>query len=70
MDEMVMLKQRMLRLTAELISDCPYCASISDNVQTKSPIHCTKWSGSSFPVRVNQATCLSCGEYRKMKSTN
>jgi hypothetical protein len=68
MEELDLLKQRMLRLTSELIAGCPFCMAISDDPSSKTPVSCTKWSGSSYPVCVNPATCLSCGEYRKSRT--
>jgi len=63
--EITTLKRKLLRLTAELASGCPFCAFVSDDPENEAPVACTKWSGSSYPVGVNPATCLSCGEYRR-----
>ena len=65
MPELEGLKRKLLLLTSELVSSCPFCVSVSNDAESKAPICCTKWSGSSYPVNVNSATCLSCGEYRK-----
>ena len=64
MHELDELKRKLLRLTFELVSGCPYCVSVSEDPESKAPVSCTKWSGSSHPISVNPATCLSCGEYR------
>ncbi|CAG7647657.1 hypothetical protein ACFQI7_20480 [Paenibacillus allorhizosphaerae] len=54
-------------VTTEMVSQCTYCTMISPDPQYNTPVHCTKLSGSSRPVLVNLATCLSCGEYRQAK---
>ncbi|CAG7651614.1 hypothetical protein PAESOLCIP111_06352 [Paenibacillus solanacearum] len=56
-----------IAVTTEKISHCSYCTMISPDPQYNTPIHCTKFSGSSRPVLVNLATCLSCGEYRQAR---
>ncbi|TLS53469.1 hypothetical protein FE782_04140 [Paenibacillus antri] len=63
--ELDALKRKLLRLATELATGCSFCVSVSDDPDSKAPVACTKWSGSSYPVGVNPATCLSCGEYRK-----
>ena len=68
MDELEKWKRRMLKLSSELISNCPYCPEISGDVECNTPIKCTKWSGSSHPVNVNPATCLTCGEFKKPRT--
>jgi hypothetical protein len=65
MNEVVQLKQELLLVTTELISRCTYCTMISEDPLFRTPIYCTKYSGSSSPIMVNVATCLSCGEYKK-----
>lgn len=52
-------------LDPQLIQSCSYCAALSDEPGCKTPIACTKLSGSCQPIRVNLATCFTCGEYRK-----
>ncbi len=66
--ELKPIKLKLLRLAAELASGCPFCVSVSQDPESKAPVACTKWSGSSHPVGVNPATCLSCGEYRRTTS--
>ncbi|MCI3919942.1 hypothetical protein MO973_06820 [Paenibacillus sp. TRM 82003] len=65
MDQLATLQRTLLRLTNEMIADCSFCVSIAEDCKEKTPVRCTKWSGSAFPVSVNSATCLTCGEYRK-----
>ncbi|UUZ84266.1 hypothetical protein LJK88_11440 [Paenibacillus sp. P26] len=48
----------------QMISHCTYCTMISVDPEYRTPIACTKFSGSSRPVLVNLATCLGCGEYK------
>ncbi|MCD1258053.1 hypothetical protein B5M42_004270 [Paenibacillus athensensis] len=50
-------------LTVEQAAACRYCASIADPA-SRTPVQCTKFAGSSVPISVNLATCLTCGEYR------
>lgn len=64
MQELDTLQKMLSRLTVELASGCPYCVSVSPEPGREAPVRCTKWSGSSQPIFVNSAACLSCGEYR------
>jgi hypothetical protein len=64
MDETLQIKQELLKVTSALVSNCKYCTTISDDPDLKTPIYCTKLSGSFTPICVNVATCLSCGEYK------
>lgn len=63
MDELMQMKMDLLKVTTELISPCRYCTMITTNPDMKAPIQCTKFAGSSQPIKVNVATCLSCKEY-------
>jgi hypothetical protein len=54
-----------MELTPDIIKQiacCKYCMKITEEKVT-TPIHCTKYAGSSIPISVNLATCLTCGEY-------
>jgi|GEM_PF-3908315 len=64
MEELIQTKKVLLLVTTELISSCSYCTMVSTDPQSKTPIHCTKFSGSCNPILVNVSTCLSCGEYK------
>ncbi|MFC3767553.1 hypothetical protein [Paenibacillus sp. GCM10012303] len=63
-DEVMQLKSDLHRLTVELIGNCKYCSLISSNVEYKTPIYCTKFTGPIHPTCVNVTTCLSCQEYK------
>lgn len=65
MDEMKQLKADLHRLTVELISGCSYCSMISSNIELKTPIYCTKFTGVLHPTCVDVATCLACQEYKR-----
>ncbi len=65
MEEHAQLKNDLLKVTVELISPCKFCIAISSDPNDKTPINCIKFSGSPFPINVNVATCLSCGEYKR-----
>ncbi|MGF7030233.1 hypothetical protein J2T17_001138 [Paenibacillus mucilaginosus] len=54
----------LLGLTAEMVSNCTYCTMISSDPGYRTPVSCTKLSGSCCPILVNLATCLTCGEYK------
>ncbi|MFD2670622.1 hypothetical protein [Marinicrinis sediminis] len=44
------------------IHACSYCVGIhKEHKQT--PIQCTKYSGSQFPIYVNVKTCFTCSEF-------
>ncbi|OXM87316.1 hypothetical protein CF651_06705 [Paenibacillus rigui] len=64
MEELQQTQKVLLHVTAELVSSCSYCIMISADPQSKTPIHCTKFSGSCNPIMVNVSSCLSCGEYK------
>ncbi|MDF2671275.1 MAG: hypothetical protein K0R67_3581 [Paenibacillus sp.] len=64
MDEVKQLRIDLHRLTTELIGKCAYCLMISSNVEYKTPIYCTKFTGALNPTCVDVATCLSCQEYK------
>jgi hypothetical protein len=49
----------------ELVSSCSYCTMVTVNPHYKTPVYCTKYSGSISPILVNVPACLSCGEYKK-----
>ncbi|MFD2612338.1 hypothetical protein [Paenibacillus gansuensis] len=68
MDVLKQIKSDLLKVTTELISPCSYCTLISTDPESKAPIQCTKFSGSSYPINVNAAACLSCREYEKPQS--
>ncbi|WP_284644796.1 hypothetical protein [Paenibacillus silviterrae] len=65
MNQIDELKQQLLWVTTELVSECPYCICISDDPQLRAPISCTKYSGSKNPILVNVSACLACQEYKK-----
>jgi hypothetical protein len=50
-------------LTHELLSTCRYCVEIVADERVRTPVQCTKWSGSSFPISLSVVTCLSCREF-------
>lgn len=52
-------------ITCEMVSHCSYCTMISPNPLYKTPVYCTKYSGSRSPIMVNLEACLTCGEYKK-----
>ncbi|MCZ8519188.1 MULTISPECIES: hypothetical protein [Paenibacillus] len=56
-------------LTAEMVSNCSYCTMISPDPAYRTPVSCTKLSGSCCPILVNLATCLTCGEYKNTCGT-
>ncbi len=64
MDEVRQLKVDLHRLTIELIGNCAYCLMISPNVEYKTPIYCTKFTGTMNPTCVDVSTCLACQEYK------
>jgi hypothetical protein len=64
MDEVKQLKTDLHRLTVELIGNCAYCSMISSNIEFKTPIYCTKFTGSMNPTCVDVSTCLVCQEYK------
>jgi hypothetical protein len=54
-----------MKLSEEImkqITNCKYCTKISEAPIT-TPILCIKYAGSTVPISVNLATCLTCGEY-------
>jgi hypothetical protein len=53
----------------DLISNCNYCVKISTKTDSRTPIFCTKYSGSSQAIRLNINTCTACGEYRKQNES-
>lgn len=66
MNERVSTKRKAESLiTPELVSECSYCTMISADPKYKTPVYCTKYSGSCHPILVNLAACLTCGEYKK-----
>ncbi|MGG1598997.1 hypothetical protein [Paenibacillus naphthalenovorans] len=66
MDEMISMEREAESLiTAEMVSDCSYCTMVSPDPLYKTPVYCTKYSGSCQPIQVNLAACLTCGEYKK-----
>lgn len=52
-------------LTIEMVSHCGYCMRVQGEPFSRTPIHCTKFSGSFSPILVNLAACMTCGEYKK-----
>lgn len=67
MDEINRLKTDVHRLIVELIGNCKYCSMISTNVEFKTPIYCTKFTGAVHPTCVDVHTCLSCQEYKSSR---
>lgn len=57
------MKEDQFKEIFELITCCNYCTKISNDREDRSPIACTKYSGSPHPIFVNLNTCLVCGEY-------
>ncbi|MED4602187.1 hypothetical protein P9314_15990 [Paenibacillus validus] len=52
-------------VTIEMVSHCGYCTQVHGDPYCRTPVHCTKFSGSCSPIHVNLATCMTCGEYKK-----
>lgn len=57
-------KQEPVLPTLEQVKSCRYCTGISTE-NAKTPVQCTKFSGSTTAISVNLFTCLTCGEYEK-----
>ncbi|WP_159881011.1 hypothetical protein [Paenibacillus puerhi] len=52
-------------ITASMIADCQFCTRILCDPHSRTPVHCTKWSGARSPIMVNLTACMTCGEYKK-----
>lgn len=65
MEDLNRIKQLMLSVTKELVSNCRFCVEIASDADDKTPIQCVKYSGNSSPISLNATTCLTCKEYKK-----
>jgi hypothetical protein len=63
MTKQVPMDEQQAPLIMEQIAHCKYFLGNSVG-SLRTPILCTKFSGSSVPISVNLATCLSCQEYK------
>lgn len=69
-EELKHMKIVLLALTAEWIADCSYCSGVSDEPDHPAPIRCTRLSGSTHPVAVNAAMCLSCDTIKACRTAS
>ncbi|MCP3773581.1 hypothetical protein NLX71_09680 [Paenibacillus sp. MZ04-78.2] len=65
MDKLLRSQLETELITTEMVKHCSYCVMISPDPLHRTPIYCIKYSGSSTPILVNLATCLTCGDFKK-----
>ncbi|MBO8173246.1 MAG: hypothetical protein H0Z33_15320 [Bacillaceae bacterium] len=65
MPECKELKQKLLKISREITKDCPFCTLVSEDIENRTPIYCSRFSGERSPIPVDLDTCLSCGEFKR-----
>jgi hypothetical protein len=63
----ILTKDTITHSTLKIIESCKHCTEVCMDNDTRTPVHCTKFAGSSMPIHVNIAACMTCSEYHKIK---